>query len=258
MIQHVALETARSNDEAAEAFWGLLGFERVEPPESLRDRATWMQRGSTQVHLLWHEEPTAPPEGHVAVVLDDYDVTVTALRDAGHEVEPRAEHWGAARAFVRAPGGHRVEVMAAAPPGGPQMTRNARLAIEQVCSGGVSEVSRFYGPDFVDHVNDMEFRGHSGILQSVGMYLAVFDDLRFEVEDQVTGSDRVASRWCLHGTHKGRPVTLRGITVSRFDDGRIVEDWAFSDTASLLRQLGVRRSAALGLRWLAGRLPRPA
>jgi catechol 2,3-dioxygenase-like lactoylglutathione lyase family enzyme len=116
VIQHVALETRRSDGEAAEAFWRLLGFETVDPPTTLRERAAWLQRGATQIHLLWHEEPTAAPDGHVAVVLDDYDGTLERLRAAGHEVEPRAQHWGAPRAFVRSPGGHRVEVMAT-PPG---------------------------------------------------------------------------------------------------------------------------------------------
>ena len=32
-----------------------------------------------------------------------------------HEVDERDRHWGAARCFVRAPGGHRVELMAAPP-----------------------------------------------------------------------------------------------------------------------------------------------
>jgi catechol 2,3-dioxygenase-like lactoylglutathione lyase family enzyme len=116
VIQHVALETARSDAEAAIAFWRLLGFEPVDPPETLRDRADWLQKGGTQVHLLWSEQPVAPPEGHVAVVADDYDATLERLRTAGHEVDRRTEHWGAPRAFVRAPGGHRVEVMAAPPP----------------------------------------------------------------------------------------------------------------------------------------------
>ena len=116
MIQHVALETDRADAEAAQRFWRLLGFEPVEPPETLRERADWLQRGETQIHLLWHDSPTAPPDGHVAVVLDDYDGTLERLREEGHEVDPRREHWGAPRAFVRAPGGHRVEVMAA-PPG---------------------------------------------------------------------------------------------------------------------------------------------
>ena len=40
----------------------------------------------------------------------------TALRDAGHDVEPRAEHWGSPRAYVRDPAGNLVELMAF-PPG---------------------------------------------------------------------------------------------------------------------------------------------
>jgi catechol 2,3-dioxygenase-like lactoylglutathione lyase family enzyme len=115
VIQHVALETARSDAEAAEGFWRLLGFEPVDPPQPLRERAAWLQRGPTQVHLVWADQPVAPPEGHTAVVLDDYDAAVEGLRAAGHEVEPRTQHWGAPRAFVRAPGGHRVEIMAAPP-----------------------------------------------------------------------------------------------------------------------------------------------
>jgi catechol 2,3-dioxygenase-like lactoylglutathione lyase family enzyme len=119
VIQHVALETARADGQAARAFWRLLGFEPVDPPATLRDRAAWLQRGPTQVHLLWSDDPVAPPEGHAAVVVDDYETTLERLRAEGHDVTPRSQHWGSPRAFVRAPGGHRVEVMAAPPPGGP-------------------------------------------------------------------------------------------------------------------------------------------
>ncbi len=111
VIQHVALETRREETEAAASFWRLLGFRDVEPPETLRERAAWLERRGTQVHLLWKDDPVAAPEGHVAVVVDDYEETVDRLRAAGHEVEPRREHWGAKRAFARAPGGHRVELM---------------------------------------------------------------------------------------------------------------------------------------------------
>jgi catechol 2,3-dioxygenase-like lactoylglutathione lyase family enzyme len=117
VIQHAALETRRADGEAAAAFWRLLGFVDVDPPSTLRERAAWLQRGRTQVHLLWADEPVAAPQGHVAVVVDDYEATLESLREAGHKVEERPRHWGAARAFARAPGGHRVEVMAAPPPG---------------------------------------------------------------------------------------------------------------------------------------------
>lgn len=117
MLQHVTLETASADGPAAVEFWRILGFEEVDPPPTLRDRAAWVQRGATQIHVMWVDDPVGPPQGHAAVVVDDYERTLERLREAGHEVEERAEHWGAPRAVTHAPGGHRVELMAAAPPG---------------------------------------------------------------------------------------------------------------------------------------------
>ena len=122
----------------------------------------------------------------------------------------------------------------------------ARRALEDVCSGqnldGIPEV---YHPDFVDHVNGLEYRGHEGARRSVALYLKLFPDLSFVVDEQVTEGDRVASRWTLRGTHRGRDVLLRGIVISRFEDGKIIEDWAASDTMEIPRQLGVWRSLLL-------------
>ena len=66
--------------------------------------------------MLVTDEPVIPPTGHAAVVLDSYEATLDRLRAAGFEPDPRTEYWGAARAYVRDPAGHTVEVMAAAPP----------------------------------------------------------------------------------------------------------------------------------------------
>ena len=107
----------------------------------------------------------------------------------------------------------------------------------------------------MDHVNALEFHGQAGIARSVALYRAIFPDLQIRVVDQTTDGDRVTSRWELHGTHKGRTVTLPGITLSRFENGKIAEDWTVSDNLDLLRRLGVRRGLALAARHLAGRLP---
>ena len=111
----MTLEVPRDRVDACAEFWALLGFRRVEPPESLAGRAVWMERDGTQVHLMHLDDPVVPPQGHAAVVAPDYDRAFAALRDAGHDPEPRTEHWGAPRCFVRDPAGHRVEVMAASP-----------------------------------------------------------------------------------------------------------------------------------------------
>jgi catechol 2,3-dioxygenase-like lactoylglutathione lyase family enzyme len=116
VIHHVAFEVRREQWKACVDFYALLGFERVTPPPSVADRAAWVQRGPTQVHLMDVEEPIVLPRGHVAVVVDVYDATLAALRDAGHDVQPRTEHWVSPRAYVRDPAGNLVELMAF-PPG---------------------------------------------------------------------------------------------------------------------------------------------
>lgn len=114
MLHHVGIEVAPADIEAAVGFFELLGFARVEPPPALR-KYTWLERDGTQVHLMPEEEPTVPSPGHLAVVVADFEGTVKSLLDGGFEVEPKRAHWGAPRALAFAPGGHRVELMAAPP-----------------------------------------------------------------------------------------------------------------------------------------------
>jgi catechol 2,3-dioxygenase-like lactoylglutathione lyase family enzyme len=117
-VQHVSLETRPEDVEAEVAFWALLGFSRVAPPGALGDRATWVQAADgTQIHLLYTSDPVVLPKGHVAVVAPEpgFDATIAALEAAGHTAEPRAQHWGVPRSYVRTPAGHLLELMAAAP-----------------------------------------------------------------------------------------------------------------------------------------------
>lgn len=111
----MTLEVAPGDIERSVALWELLGFGRVEAPQALADAFVWLERAGTQIHLERNESPTVPPHGHVAIVVEDLDATVERLAAAGFEVEPGREHWGAPRAKAAAPGGHTVELMAAAP-----------------------------------------------------------------------------------------------------------------------------------------------
>jgi predicted ester cyclase len=131
-----------------------------------------------------------------------------------------------------------------------------RIALEQVCArGDLVRARELYAEDFIDHVNTLEFHGQEGIARSVALYRAIFSDLEIRVLEQVSDGDRVTSRWTLRGTHKRRAVTLPGITISRFENNRIAEDWTVSDNLALLRQLGRRRGLALAARYAIGRLP---
>jgi hypothetical protein len=51
---------------------------------------------------------------------------------------------------------------------------HARTALEEVCArGDLARASELYAPDFVDHVNALEFHGQAGIAESVALYRAM-------------------------------------------------------------------------------------
>ena len=79
------------------------------------------------------------------------------------------------------------------------------------------------------------------------MYRAAFSDSQFEIEAQFAEGDYVVTRWTATGTQDGelmgmpatgKHVTLTGITIDRFEDGKIAEGWTNWDTFGMMQQLG--------------------
>jgi steroid delta-isomerase-like uncharacterized protein len=66
-----------------------------------------------------------------------------------------------------------------------------------------------------------------------------FPDMQVSIDDLLAEGDKVALRWTARGTHKNefigiaptnRQVTMTGLTIYRFSDGRIVQAWNNSDS----------------------------
>ena len=76
-----------------------------------------------------------------------------------------------------------------------------------------------------------------------------FPDVRVTIEDLLAEEDKVVIRWTLRGTHRGelrggipatgRRVEVSGITISRIEGGKVVENWGNYDLLGMLQQLGV-------------------
>jgi steroid delta-isomerase-like uncharacterized protein len=90
-------------------------------------------------------------------------------------------------------------------------------------------------------------RGLEGMKRTIEVNRTAFPDMRLEVEDQVAEGDKVVTRWRGEMTHlgelggvapSGEHVTITGITIDRFEEGRIVEAWRSMDTLGLLRGIG--------------------
>ena len=78
-------------------------------------------------------------------------------------------------------------------------------------------------------------QGLEGARQLFTTMLASAPDVQGTLEDMVAEGEKVAVRWTFRGTHtgespltgapSGEPFTLVAISLYRFEDGKITEDW---------------------------------
>ena len=95
--------------------------------------------------------------------------------------------------------------------------------------------------------------GPEGAKKLAEMYRSAFPDTHFAIEEQIGEGDFVAVRWTATGTNdgelmgmppNGKKVDLTGMSIFRFEDGKIAEGWSNWDTLGMLQQLGVVPVAA--------------
>ncbi len=114
---------------------------------------------------------------------------------------------------------------------------------------GAGELSasecKFYG--FASQTLDLD-----GYIQFTNGSFSIFPDLQFTIEDMVAEGDKVTTRFTEHGTQQGEMmgapasgkwVTVTGMSISRFEKGKIVEVWGEFDRLGMLQQLGLISTA---------------
>ena len=116
-------------------------------------------------------------------------------------------------------------------------------------AGNFALIDELFAPNFVDHDPSNTLPGLEGVRQLVSMYRrGAFPDLHLTIEDEITGGDRIVTRFTGRGTHKGslmgipptgKRVTITAIDILRFENGRIVEHWGNQDLLGMIQQLGV-------------------
>ncbi len=111
-----------------------------------------------------------------------------------------------------------------------------------------SMVDEFFASNHIFHSAGSPPLDREGHKQLIAHFQSAFPDGRTTTEDMIDEGDKVASRWTYRGTHKGefqgipptgKPVTLTGISIWRFEGSKIVESWHEFDALGMLQQLGL-------------------
>ena len=120
---------------------------------------------------------------------------------------------------------------------------------EAVNSGKLEAFDDLITPDSVDRdPAPGQGVGPQGYRDMFTELRTAFPDLHVEVEHLVADDDNVAFAYTITGTHQGpfqghkptgKPFSVRGMQISRFEDGKMAERWGSSDQLGILTQLGL-------------------
>jgi steroid delta-isomerase-like uncharacterized protein len=123
-----------------------------------------------------------------------------------------------------------------------------RFVEEVINNGDYSVLGELIHPNYVYRSPDQELRGPDALVGLFTAYRTAFPDLNAEIDDLVTTDDRAVISFTLTGTHEGdllgigatgKQVEVNGMVLSRFEDGKIVDEWEILDMLAMFQQLGV-------------------
>ena len=123
-----------------------------------------------------------------------------------------------------------------------------RFIDEAFSSGNLDVFDEVCTQSFVNHDAIAGDQDRAAAKESIAAYRAAFPDLHFTIEDAFAADDKVVMRWSGEGTFEhefmgleptgetGSPV--KGISIDRYEDGKIAESWSQWDTLTFLRDVG--------------------
>jgi len=129
-----------------------------------------------------------------------------------------------------------------------------RSEAELWSKGNLAAADELYSSDFICHfIAGAEWKELQGIKSEVASHRTAFPDWTERVDDIIAEGDRVVIRFTSTGTQKGefagvapsgKKVTIHEAAIYRLADGKIVEQWGFPDSQSLMQQLTATSSSS--------------
>ena len=113
----------------------------------------------------------------------------------------------------------------------------------------MAATDELYSNDFVIHsATGEDMYGLKAAKKYMAEIFSAFPDVHMTIDDLVGEGDKVAVRFTVTGTHKGRfmgmpasnkKLKMWSIQIDRIANGKFVEGWERTDTLGLMQQLGL-------------------
>jgi len=113
-------------------------------------------------------------------------------------------------------------------------------------TGDVSLLDSIVDPAFARHADRYGATGLDSLKQVIAAIRTQYPDFTVTIDEQFFTADHGMARWTWTGTNTGPgdfpptgvAVTQTGASLVRFSNGKVAEEWAYTDNLALLTQLG--------------------
>ena len=126
-----------------------------------------------------------------------------------------------------------------------------RFAAEVWNNGNLDLVDEMIADDFVRHLPNSwdppKIEGAAAFKEYMTNIRTIYPDFHREVHKRIAEGDMVASAWTVSGTNKdlNKKITVRGISMTRYADGKAGEEWVTWDTAGMQDQLATAEETTM-------------
>ena len=124
-----------------------------------------------------------------------------------------------------------------------------RRIYEIVKTGNVDQADEVIAVDMIEHSPIPGVgQGLAGFKETVRLLHGAFPEMQVSIDVLIGEGDLVAARFTMRGVHRaelmgipptGKEVTVSGMDIMRFKDGKGVEHWANQDDLGMMHQFGM-------------------
>jgi steroid delta-isomerase-like uncharacterized protein len=123
-----------------------------------------------------------------------------------------------------------------------------RFIDEAINKGNHSVLDELLHPNYIFRSSDQVIKGAQALKGFFAALRNAFPDLHLNIDDLLVEDEKLVSSFTLTGTHEaefmgipttGNSINIHGMVLSRFREGKIIEEWEVLDQLTLLQQLGV-------------------
>lgn len=108
-------------------------------------------------------------------------------------------------------------------------------------SGNLDLIDDLVTADFVRHLPEswepQVIEGPEAFKSYIKGIREQYTDFHVKTHKVIASGDMTASAWTVSGTSDAARISVRGMSMARYSDGKLAEEWATWDTQGLMQQV---------------------